>query len=233
MGTATAPRQATSTSAAAQSPRRAAGSNGKRQLRLVNIPGARPASTAPACPCSDAAGVCRRSPNCFRSSSSAMIRTLRRLSMSRPSRIPSVKGIGHPRPTATAGKPLGRWISATVRHRRSASTASHNGCAVFADCRWSWEKPWSRFRDLNSRPAVYESAGLITQTEPARAFSAELFEIGGRRAARSACTVGVRRTMRAKQCRARERCAEPPESQDHHGRGCGYSVLPSTSRWAA
>jgi integrase len=31
----------------------------------------------------------------------------------------------------------------------------------------------SRFRDLNSRPAVYETAGLITQTEPVWAFSAE------------------------------------------------------------
>jgi Phage integrase family len=41
----------------------------------------------------------------------------------------------------------------------------------------------SRFRDLNSRPAVYETAGLITQTELVWALSAELFEIGGRESA--------------------------------------------------
>jgi NAD(P)-dependent dehydrogenase (short-subunit alcohol dehydrogenase family) len=27
----------------------------------------------------------------------------------------------------------------------------------WAVCCWSWEEPWSRFRDLNSRPAVYET----------------------------------------------------------------------------
>ena len=67
-----------------------------------------------------------------------------------------------------------RCLSAGPRlvHARSARIAG------------SAQKMRSRFRDLNSRPAVYETAGLIIQTELVWAFSAELFQIGVRGTAR-------------------------------------------------
>ena len=71
-------------------------------------------------------------------------------------------------------------VSHSVRSRRDdellGAPARHRSWAVFFV--GLGERPRSRFRDLNSRPAVYETAGLITQTELVWAFSAKLFEIG-------------------------------------------------------
>ena len=84
--------------------------------------------------------------------------------------------------TPAAALPVLRGVPTLPAHHRSAPRT--DGSKRPPHKERIQDDSRSRFRDLNSRPAVYETAGLTTQTELVWAFSAELFEIGGRGTAR-------------------------------------------------